>query len=167
MPLPRNLARWLIKRLSDFLTKTKIPDVNSGLRIMDKDIVARYMYLLPDGFSFTTTITIAMLTDNYYVHYEPIGYSPRVGRSKINPMFDFSRFVYLILTTILCFKPVRVFIPLSLISFGASLLVLVSSWLFLEKVMDITTILLFLSGANFFSTGLIAELIVRLSKRDR
>ena len=162
----RRMARRVFRTLANFLTHKKIPDLNSGLRVMDKAIVNKYMYLLPDGFSFTTTITIAMLTDLNYVHFETVKYHPRTGSSKISPVMDFSRFIYLILTTILCFKPVRVFMPIAFIFFLASFFLLLFSFYFLEKVMDITTVLLFLSGTNFFGIGLIAELIVRLSKKN-
>ncbi len=164
--LMRRMARRIFRTLANFLTHKKIPDLNSGLRVMDKSIVNKYMYLLPDGFSFTTTITVAMLTDLNYVHFEPVRYHPRTGSSKISPVMDFSRFIYLILTTILCFKPVRVFMPIAFIFFAASLFVLLFSYFYLDKVMDITTVLLFLSGTNFFGIGLVAELIVRLSKKN-
>lgn len=162
----KRMARRFFCTLSNFLTGAKIPDLNSGIRVMDKSIVNKYMYLLPDGFSFTTTITLAMLTDQHYVHYEPAKFHPRTGSSKISPVMDFSRFIYLILTTILCFKPVRVFMPISFIFFALSIFVLLFSYFYLEKVWDITTVLLFLSGTNFFGIGLIAELIVRLSKKN-
>jgi glycosyltransferase involved in cell wall biosynthesis len=162
----RRMARRVFRVLANFLTQESIPDLNSGLRVMDKTIVNKYMYLLPEGFSFTTTITVAMLTDLNYVHFEPVKYHPRTGSSKISPVMDFSRFIYLILTTILCFKPVRVFMPIAFIFFLASIFVLLFSYFYFEKVMDITTVLLFLSGTNFFAIGLIAELIVRLSKKN-
>jgi len=162
----RRMARRVFRTLAHFLTLKKIPDLNSGLRVMDKEVVNKYMYLLPDGFSFTTTITLAMLTGMNYVHYEPVRYHPRTGSSKISPVMDFSRFIYLILTTILCFKPVRIFMPIAGIFFALSIFVLLFSYFYLGKVMDITTVLLFLSGTNFFGIGLIAELIVRLSKKN-
>ena len=155
----KRMARRVFRTLAYFLTQRKIPDLNSGLRVMDKSIVNKYMYLLPDGFSFTTTITIAMLTNLYFVHYEPIKYHPRTGSSKISPVMDFSRFIYLILTTILCFKPVRVFMPIAFFFFAASIFVLLFSYFYLGKVMDITTVLLFLSGTNFFGIGLSPSLL--------
>ncbi len=162
----RRMARRVFRTLANFLTRANIPDLNSGIRVMDKTIVNKYMYLLPDGFSFTTTITVAMLTDQNYVHFEPVKYHPRTGSSKISPVMDFSRFIYLILTTILCFKPARVFMPAAFFLFAASLFVLLFSYFYLEKVWDITTVLLFLTGTNFFAIGLIAELVVRLSKKN-
>lgn len=161
----KRIARWIICTLSNFLTKRKIPDLNSGLRIMDRSVVEKFTFLLPDGFSFTSTITLAMLTNHYYVHYEPIDYLRRVGKSKISPAKDFSRFIYLILTTILCFHPIRIFFPVSVFFVGLAMFILFFTLFFTEKVWDITTVLIFLTGVNLFATGLVAELIVRLSKK--
>ncbi len=162
--LMRRMARWIFCNLANFLTNTKIPDINSGLRIMDKTIINKYKFLLPDGFSFTTTITLAVMTNAYRVHFEPISYRIRVGHSKVKPFSDFSAFIYLILTTVLCFKPMRIFFPVSLLFIAGSLFILLFSYICLDKVMDITTILFFITGINLFATGLIAELFVRLAK---
>ncbi|MEE9614777.1 MAG: glycosyltransferase family 2 protein [Thermodesulfobacteriota bacterium] len=161
----REAAKWVLKKIANFLTKRKIPDLNSGLRVMDRAVVNKFMYLLPDGFSFTTTITMAMMTNHYHVRFEPIHYGARTGSSKIKPVSDFMSFVYLILTTMLCFKPERIFLPLAVLFFAASVFVLFASYLFTEKVMDVTTVLLFVSGFQFMVIGMLAGLIVQLSKR--
>ena len=84
-----------------------------------RDVVERFLNILPDGFSFTTTITLAMLTNNYRVRYLPIRYSPRIGRSKIKPIRDTLRFCQLILRTGMYFAPLRVYTPVLLTTFVA------------------------------------------------
>ena len=111
IPLVRRPAKWCLSVLANFLVGQKIPDLNSGLRIMRKDVVQRFLNILPDGFSFTTTITLAMLTNGYEVRFTPICYEARVGRSKMRPIYDTLNFIQLICRTTLYFNPLRVFIP--------------------------------------------------------
>ena len=105
IPMSRRPAKWMLNKLANYLTGTKIPDLNSGLRVMKKDIVMNYVHLLPDGFSFTTTITLAMLTNNYRVEFVPIEYKIRSGKSKIRPIRDTMNFIQLIIRTVLYFDP--------------------------------------------------------------
>ena len=114
VPLIRRPAKWVLNLLANYVSGQKIPDLNSGLRIFRRDVVLQYFPILPDQFSFTTTITMAMLCDKYAVTYIPIDYRKRSGRSKIVP-WDAGSFAILILRTAMLFKPLRVFIPLALV----------------------------------------------------
>jgi glycosyltransferase involved in cell wall biosynthesis len=162
----RRFAKWFMIRLAEYLAKSRIPDLNSGLRIIDKTALEKYLYLLPDTFSFTTTITLAILTDMGSVHYEPIEIKERTGRSKIKPIKDSMLFFYQILTTILCFQPIRIFMPISFLFLLLGLFIGAFSYYFLEKFMDTTTIVCFITSLQFLGISLIAELIVRLSKKN-
>ena len=73
---------------AESITGVSIPDLNSGLRVFRRELAERYFDLLPDRFSFTTTITVAAITDGCAVHFAPIEYLPRVGRSKLRPIGD-------------------------------------------------------------------------------
>lgn len=159
IPLVRRPAKWMLNKLANYLTGIKIPDLNSGLRAMKKDIVLSYFHLLPDGFSFTTTITLAMLTNNYTVEFVPIEYKIRSGRSKIRPIRDTMNFIQLIIRTVLYFDPLKIFLPISVLFFISSIAVLILSYLFTPKVMDITTVILFISGVQILAIGMIADLI--------
>ena len=86
IPLIRRPAKWMISVLANYLTSYKIPDLNSGLRVMKKNLIEIYINYLPDGFSFTTTITLALLTNKYKINYIPIDYMARKGKSKIKPI---------------------------------------------------------------------------------
>ena len=111
IPLIRRPAKWALNRLANFVAKAKIPDLNSGLRVFRRDVVRQYFSILPDQFSFTTTITLAMHCDKYVVTYVPIDYRRRQGRSKITA-WDAGTFAILILRTAMLFNPLRVFLPL-------------------------------------------------------
>lgn len=110
VPLARRPAKWLLGGLASYLAGQKLPDLNSGLRLMRKDLVEAYYHLLPSGFSFTTTITLAAACNDHDVTYVPINYYARLGKSKIRPRHAYD-FMLLILRTIVFFNPLKVFIP--------------------------------------------------------
>jgi hypothetical protein len=114
IPLIRRPPKWVINQLANYMVGTKIPDLNSGMRIMKKEIIERFFNILPEGFSFTSTITIAMLSNGYQVKYVPIDYHQRKGKSKIRPFNDTLNFVRLIVRTVMFFDPLKVFLPISL-----------------------------------------------------
>ena len=111
-PLARRPAKWLFRKFAGFLTGEAIPDLNSGLRVIRKSRVEQFAGILPSGFSFTTTITLAMICCGYPVAYVPIDYSKRIGRSKIKPFHAVS-FAFLILRTVMLFRPMRVLAPIA------------------------------------------------------
>ncbi len=110
VPLARRPAKWFLRKLASYLAGQKLPDLNSGLRLMRRDLVERYEHLLPDGFSFTTTITLASACNGHDVEYIPIDYRRRRGESKIRARHAFD-FTLLILRTIVFFNPLKVFLP--------------------------------------------------------
>lgn len=111
IPAIRKPAKWVLNRLANYVADARIPDLNSGLRVFRREIAMQYFPILPDQFSFTSTITLAMHCDKYAVVYLPIDYLPRTGKSKIVP-WDAYNFAVLILRTAMLFKPLRVFLPL-------------------------------------------------------
>jgi glycosyltransferase involved in cell wall biosynthesis len=114
IPLVRRPAKWVLKHLANYVSNARIPDLNSGLRVFRREIAMQYFPILPNYFSFTTTITLAMLCDNYAVSYIPIDYRKRQGHSKIVP-WDAGSFAILILRMAMLFRPLRVFLPLALV----------------------------------------------------
>ena len=114
IPMVRRPAKWALNRVANYMSGANIPDLNSGLRAFRRDVAMQYFSILPDQFSFTTTITLAMHCDKYAVTYLPINYRGRRGRSKIVP-WDAGSFLILILRTSMLFRPLRVFIPLMLL----------------------------------------------------
>ena len=160
----RKIPKWFLVRFAQWVTKTRIPDLNSGLRVFDRDILVKFIPVLPNTFSFTTTITIAMLTNNYIVHYEPIDYFHRVGKSKIKPIRDTLRFVQLILRMGVYFAPLRIFLPVAgLFSIGC--LGSLSYDLFIEQDLTESTLILFVAAIQVGMFALLADMIDRRSSR--
>lgn len=161
----RRLPKRALTHLANYLAGRKIPDLNSGLRIMKKDQADRFLPVLPDGFSFTSTITLAMLTSNLPVRYVPISYYPRIGKSKIRPIYDTLNFFQLIVRTAMYFRPLKVFASLSGLLIVAAFLSLWLSRRLTGQVMDVTFGILVLSAVIAMTVGLLADLIVK--KTDR
>src|SRR3989338_11136852 len=105
----RKIAKFFLNRLAAYLVETRIPDLNSGLRIMRRNKLSEFLRILPNGFSFTTTLTLAFLDSGAVVNFIPIDYNKRHGKSKIRPVYDTLNFIQLILRTVLYFNPLRVF----------------------------------------------------------
>ena len=161
IPLIRRPPKWVLRKLASVLSGQSIPDLNSGLRLMRRRVLEKYLHLLPEGFSFTTTITLAMFSAGHRVVYTPIDYHKRKGSSKIRPIADTLNFLKLIFRTVMYFDPLRVFIPVAGVFFAASLLVGFGSFFFLEKVMDMSTVLLFVTGVHMLALGMIADTLNR------
>jgi len=161
IPLVRRPAKWAISRLAELVAGQSIDDLNSGLRVFRRQIALRLVGLLPDGFSFTTTITLAMLSNGYMVEYLPIDYHDRVGRSKIRPVRDTLGFVGLVLRIGLYFAPLKIFLPIS----GVLLLSAVGWGVFtkfvLGEVADVSTMVIVMTAVQVGVVGLVAELIDR------
>lgn len=119
----RSIAKWGFRQFAQWITGAVIPDLNSGLRVFQRPVAERFMALLPDGFSFTTTITVASLLERLSVHFEPVDYMPRIGRSKIRPVGDTLKIARQLLRLGLRFAPFRTGLPaaiLLLLVFAAS-----------------------------------------------
>lgn len=160
--LIRRPPKWLLNRIANYLVDMKIPDLNSGFRVFRKKVAEHYFHILPNGFSFTTTITLAMISDGYQVHYKPIDYYKREGRSKIKPV-DALNFLVFIVRTITYFNPLRVFLPICLALFGLGMARFCYDIFWLHNLTDSTT-LLFLFALQVGLIGIVADLIVKRSR---
>jgi hypothetical protein len=161
----RRPAKWLLNRLADYLSESKIPDLNSGLRAFRRRRILDFFGILPSGFSFTTTITLAMHVNDHPVAYMPIDYHQRRGRSKIPPIHDTLNFLALIVRTILYFRPLKIFLPIAAILFLAAIAIFVYSALFTEKIMDASVTITLMTSFQMAAIGLLADLIDRRSQR--
>ena len=162
VPLIRKPAKFILNKLASFLAERKLNDLNSGLRVFRKSELIPFLPLLPQNFSFTTTITLCMSCNNKRMIYTPIEYRKRVGKSKIKPM-DFINFIILIMRAITLFNPLRIFIPLGLMFFLLGVFKLIydlTQWNLSE-----TAIFSFLAAILIWSLGLIADMISRLHLR--
>ena len=166
IPTIRKPAKKALNELANYLSATKIPDLNSGFRVMKKSVVKNFLHILPDSFSFTTTITLAMLSDGYDVKYVPIDYHHRQGNSKIKPIQDTIRFTQLVVRTVMYFNPLRVFLPISFALLLASLLTLFYR-IIAGGGLLVVSVILFVSAIQVLTTGMLADLIDKSSARLR
>lgn len=162
IPWARRPAKWLLRHLASYLVGQPIPDLNSGLRAMKRSLVQRYEHLLPSGFSFTTTITLAALSRDHLVHYESIDYRPRQGSSKIRPAHAFD-FLLLILRTMVYFNPLKIFLPLG----GFFFVVGLGKFAFDLTVGNLSESAIFalLTASLVWAVGLISDQISRVALR--
>ncbi|HEY9628266.1 MAG TPA: glycosyltransferase family 2 protein [Coleofasciculaceae cyanobacterium] len=154
----RRIPKWFLVNFAQWLTQSKIPDLNSGLRVFRKSTVERFLNILPNTFSFTTSITVAMLMNNYLVHYESIDYHMRVGKSKIKPIRDTLRFVQLIVRTGVYFAPLRVFMPLAGLFFAGFLFTFLQD-LFVREDLTERTLILLIASTQIAIFALLADMI--------
>jgi glycosyltransferase involved in cell wall biosynthesis len=152
-------AKWVITKLANYLAGYKIPDINSGLRLFHKADAVRFFNIISDGFSFTTTITLSMITNGLRVKYVPIDYMVREGKSKIRPIYDTLNFIQLIIKTVLYFNPLKIFIPVSFVLFLMSAFVLIFSYFALPRVLDTSAVVLFIASIQMLGLGMIADMI--------
>lgn len=157
----RRIPKWFLRRLAEHLTQTAIPDMNSGLRAFRREDARRLRRLLPDGFSFTTTITMALLTEGWPVDFVPVRYAKRVGESKIRPIRDTMDFTLLILRTTLAFNPLRVFAPAAFAFLALGVALLAARLVLPNPVGVATTVVCFATGLQLFAVGLLADLVNR------
>jgi len=160
IPLIRKPAKWVLGRLASYLAEQEIPDLNSGLRVMKKSLVEKFEHLLPSGFSFTTTITLALLCSDYSIYYHPIEYHKRVGSSKIRPRHAY-QFLLLILRTIVYFNPLRIFLPLGAVFFAAGLAKF--GYDITLRNLSESAVMGVLAGVIIWCVGLLADQISRMA----
>ncbi len=163
IPLIRRPAKAVLRLLASYLSGHHIPDLNSGFRVMRRPVVSRFMGMLPNGFSFTTTITLAMLVSGFGVRYVDIEYHARTGSSHIRPIRDTLGFFSLILRTVMYFNPLRFFLPLATAFVLAGGAVFLLSWHYLDRPLDTTSLLLMVTGVQLGGLGMLADLIAKRS----
>ncbi|MHC5064733.1 MAG: glycosyltransferase family 2 protein [Planctomycetota bacterium] len=161
VPLVRRPAKWFLGCLASYLAGKKLPDLNSGLRLMRKELIEAYKPLLPEGFSFTTTITVAAACNRHDVNHVSIDYHARLGQSKIRPRHAYD-FLLLILRTMVFFDPLKVFMPLGAVLAAAGIAKLIYD-LTLSNLSE-SAVLGLLGALVIWSMGLLADLNVRLLK---
>ena len=164
--LLRRPGKKILSITANYLSGYKIPDLNSGFRAIKKDKAMEFMHILPNTFSFTTTITLAFLKSGYDVKYIPIQTVDRVGTSKIKPFRDGGRFIMLIVRTIVLFDPLKVFLPMSIILFVIGFLYALYDIILYTNIPD-GAILFIISSIIIFFFGLLADQISILRQNMR
>ncbi len=164
MPLLRSMAKWLIRRLACYLTGCRIPDLNTGLKAFKREAMLPWMWVIPDGFSCVTTMTLAHLTNGYAVKYVPVPYRKRIGSSKFHPIKDTLSYLSTVLRIVLYFRPLKIFLPLAALLMAAGTF---KSWWSFHTTgsMQESDIVVLVAGFMTCMLGLLAEVIVAHHRR--
>jgi len=159
-PLWRMPGKWLLTWMAQFLVQKKIPDLNSGLRIMRREVALRYIRLCPQGFSFSTTITMALLSRGFGVLFVPIEVKRRTGKSTVSMRTGFQT-ILLIIRLATLFNPLRIFLPASALSIVAGI-----GWsvryVIQGEGITVASMLAILTGVLLFALGLICDQVAQL-----
>ena len=178
IPLVRRPAKWFLGLLANRVSGTSIPDLNSGLRSFRRDCVRQYFPILSDKFSFTTTVTLALLADGYGVVYHPINYFRRLGKSKITPR-NFFDFIILVLRMAMLFQPLKIFVPLAFTCTALGVLkaiadiatvytriAVVDISTMQQPMLSISAVFLMLGGLHILLIGMVADGVLRRIGQD-
>ena len=156
----QRVGKFVLRMIASYITRHKIPDINCGLRIYKKETFNKFLYLYPNQFSLTATSLVAFLSNNYRVKFIPIEYHKRAGKSTLKPLKSFGQFIGLLLKISLFFKPIRIFLPLSMLLLLSAMSIAFYSLYFQDIFYDTTTILLATTALQTLFFGLLAEIIV-------
>ncbi len=157
----RNLANRIYNGLATYVTGRKIEDLTSGFRLIRRKPLLSFLYLLPNTFSYPTTITLAMIRAGYSVKYVPFLPRRRMGNSKIRIFRDGSRFFLILLKITTLFSPLKVFLPLALSVWVMGGLYYVYTFLTAHRFTNMGLLLL-VQGSILFFLGLVSEQVAQL-----
>ena len=157
----RRAGNALLNRLATYLTGRPIPDLTSGFRAARTECLREFIHLLPNGFSTPTTTTLAFIKAGYNVAFEPIDARQRSGQSKVRFASDGTRFLLILLKIVTLFSPLRIFLPISAVSFAAGVLYGLANLAATRKIPN-GSVILILFAVIVFLVGLVSEQIASL-----
>ena len=160
----RGMANGLYNRVATLMTAHYVADLTSGFRAVDAEKFKEFLHLLPNGFSYPTTITMAFFRSGYAVAYEPIPVAPRVGKSHIRPLRDGMRFLLIIFKIATLYSPLKLFAPASFMFFFLGLANYAYTYLTEGRFTNMSALLLS-AAVIIFLIGLISEQITSLMYR--
>lgn len=161
----RLLANGLYNLVASIVTGQQIPDLTSGFRAVRADLFRKFLYLLPNGFSYPTTITMAFMRSGYLVDFVEIHAEKRQGKSHIRPIRDGARFMVIIFKIATLYAPLKLFLPTSAFFFLAGLGYYLYTFATTGRFTNMT-LLLFSASVIVFLIGLISEQITALNFKD-
>lgn len=164
--LSRRLGNALLNGLASYLTGRMIPDLTSGFRAAKRAELTQFLHLLPNGFSTPTTTTLAFIKAGYSVDFVPIEAEQRQGTSKIRFARDGAKFFLILLKIVTIFSPLRIFVPVSVLTFAAGFLYAIWTIATQSHVTNSSVLLITLSVVIFL-VGLVSEQISALRFESR
>jgi len=161
----RGIANSLYNNLATYMTEHPVEDLTSGFRAARTEKFREFLYLLPNGFSYPTTSTMAFFRAGYSVAYVPIHASKRIGKSHIHPVKDGIRFFLIIFKIATLFSPLKMFLPIAVVLF-----LMATGWygytLYEFSRFTNMSALLYTGSVMIFLMGLISEQITSLMYKD-
>jgi len=158
----RLYANGIYNVIASWLTGRRIPDLTSGFRVARANLFKKFLYLLPNGFSYPTTITMAFLRSGHPISFEPIPVAKRIGKSHIRPIRDGVRFMVIIFKIATLYSPLKIFLPISALFFASGLGWYVHTFAQMGRFTNMS-MLLFSASVIVFLIGLISEQITALT----
>ncbi|NTV14431.1 MAG: glycosyltransferase family 2 protein [Desulfobulbaceae bacterium] len=159
--LHRDFANAIYNAFASYVTKFKVEDLTSGFRLVKKDTVTSFIYLLPNTFSYPSTLTMAYLRSGYTLKYVPIKTTKRKGKSKIRLLEDGARFFLIITKVATLFSPLRIFLPISFFIFCLGTMYYLYTFITVHRFSNMSALLLSTS-VLIFMMGLISEQISQM-----
>ncbi|MHB0858935.1 MAG: glycosyltransferase family 2 protein [Anaerolineae bacterium] len=160
----RSFAKEFIRGLASYMTQTHIPDLNSGMKGMRRDLVLQFLPIVPTTHSWVSTTTMAFLSSGYEVRWIPIAYYKRIGRSTFHPIRDTYNYLMLVVRTIMYFNPLRIFLPVTLGLLAVGVGKMVYDIFAYDFHFAPSTVMLMLTCIQVGGLGLLADLIVRRAR---
>jgi glycosyltransferase involved in cell wall biosynthesis len=157
----RKFANNFYNFLASYITKIKVMDLTSGFRVVHKKTAMRYLYMLPNTFSYPTTITLSYLHSGLSICYMPIQAAKRTGNSKIRPLHDGIRFLLIIIKITTLYSPLLIFLPISIFFMLMGLFNYCYTYILTNRFTNMSALLL-ISSVMVFMLGLISEQITQL-----
>jgi len=163
--LHRATANGFYNRLASIMVGHRVEDLTSGFRAVRANKFRKFLYLLPNGFSYPTTITMSFFRAGYSIAYIPIHAPKRIGRSHLRILRDGARFLLIIFKIGTLYSPLKLFAPISALFFLSGLGYYLYTYLSIHRFTNMSA-LLFISAIIVFLIGLVSEQITALNFRD-
>ncbi len=163
----RAFGNWVLCKLAGYLAGREIPDITSGFRAVRTDRAKEFLHILPNTFSYPTTLTMSMLKAGYAVKHVPFTRITcrQAGKSKLAPFRDALRFIMLMLRVVMLFGPLRVFVPASLVVTVLGVGLAVFQLVTRGGIMG-ASVLTILTGVNIFFFGLLADQVANIRRQS-
>jgi len=158
----RNLANWVYNRLASYVSGCKIEDLTSGYRAIKTEVARNFVYLLPNQFSYPTTITLATVRSGRALSYVPIQTRKRIGKSKIRILRDGVQFLLIIIKIATFYSPLKIFFPVSVLMFLTGFCYGLYKVIFLNTRYGPTSAMLMTLSVVIFMVGLVSEQVAQL-----
>ena len=161
----RSMVKRALRMFAAFLSGQKVGDLNSGMRVITREAAVRYQTLIPDGFSNSTTLTLASLSHRGRIAFVPIAYKRRQeGKSKFRPVGDTYNMALAIVRMVMYVDPLRVLLPVAVVFLTAGVIKAVTDMVRFDLHITTSSVLLTMTAIQIGAIALIADLIVRRTR---